>query len=98
MLRKMKFLTLAVTRTGKGLDGIRRKNEQRAAFKRSVRGVRARELRRIAIHLGGGLRAHKATSFRADAQIEPGFIAGHQAAAEIARIGPNTFAACAGCE
>ena len=58
-----------------------------------MRGVGAGEPRGIAINFGGGLRAHETTRARPNAQVEPGFIAGYQAAAEIAGVGPDALAA-----
>ena len=48
---------------------------------------------RIAINFGGSLRAEKTTRARTEGEVEPRLIAGHQAAAEAAGVGPDALAA-----
>ena len=92
--REMEFLPLRVDVTSEGLDGIGRADEQGTGFERGAGLVSAGERGGVAINLGRGLHAQKATRAGTDAKVELGSISGDESAAEAAAgVSPHALAA-----
>jgi len=94
--REIKFLMLPVSRTGKRLDGVRRKDKYRTAAQLGLRCMRTRKLLRVTINLGRGLRAEKTTRFKPNAQLEMRLVTSHKSTAKVADVIPHASTARTG--
>ena len=90
---EVEFLPLRANGTSEGLDRIGRKDEQGTGLERGAGLMSAGERGGVAINLGRGLRAQKATRVGTDAKVELGLISGHESAAEAAGVSPHALAA-----